>query len=150
MSPPENIGGVWGYRVVSMKWPKFVNFRRRRDDNKNRICGFEGGGQVGAKRKIVQDAFFCGKRHDNTILKVQIVLSRNLLLLRSLLNVSGILYSSFQEKFAEIALIMDAPFFVETLFGPCRYPLPLKVHTCDTGEAIVRLPCSLLPSGGWR
>ena len=31
----------------------------------------------GAGRKIVQNAIFCGKRHDNKILKVKILLSRN-------------------------------------------------------------------------
>ena len=31
----------------------------------------------GAERKIVQNAIFRGKRHDNKILKVKIVLSRN-------------------------------------------------------------------------
>ena len=31
----------------------------------------------GAGRKIVQNAIFRGKRHDNKILKVQILLSRN-------------------------------------------------------------------------
>ena len=32
---------------------------------------------MGAERKIVQNAVFLGKRHDNKILKVQILLSRN-------------------------------------------------------------------------
>ena len=54
---------------------KTPEIQRRRDDNKNKICGFEGGGagQVGAKRKIVQIAvsFLRGKRHDNEMLKVQ-------------------------------------------------------------------------------
>ena len=31
----------------------------------------------GAERKIVQNAIFRGKRHDNKILEVQILLSRN-------------------------------------------------------------------------
>ena len=31
----------------------------------------------GAERKIVQNAFFRGKRHDNKILKVKMLLSRN-------------------------------------------------------------------------
>ena len=38
---------------------------------------FEGGAK-GAERKIVQNAVFRGKRHDNKILKVQILLSKNL------------------------------------------------------------------------
>ena len=51
--------------------------QRKRDDNKNKICAFQGGVGRGAGRKIVQNAIFHGKRHDNTILKVKNVLSRN-------------------------------------------------------------------------
>ena len=53
--------------------------QRRRDDTKNRIFAFGGGGLggLGAERKIVQNAVFRGKRHNNKILKVQIMLSRN-------------------------------------------------------------------------
>ena len=36
-----------------------------------------GGGELGTERKIVQNAVFRGKRHDNEILKVQILLSSN-------------------------------------------------------------------------
>ena len=38
---------------------------------------FRGGVGRGAERKIVQNAIFHGKRHDNKILKVNILLSRN-------------------------------------------------------------------------
>ena len=38
---------------------------------------FRGGGQRGREGKIVQNAIFRGKRHDNKILKVNILLSRN-------------------------------------------------------------------------
>ena len=52
--------------------------QRKRDDNKNKICTFQGGVGRGAGRKIVQNAvFFHGKRHDNKILKVKMLLSRN-------------------------------------------------------------------------
>ena len=34
-------------------------FQRRRHDNKNKICGFQGE-VVGAERKIVQNAVFVG------------------------------------------------------------------------------------------
>ena len=52
--------------------------QRKRDDNKNKIWRFSGGGVGrGAERKIVQNAIFHGKRHDNKILKVKILLSRN-------------------------------------------------------------------------
>ena len=50
--------------------------QRKRDDNKNKICAFQGGVGRGAGRKIVQNAIFRGKRHDNKILKVKISLSR--------------------------------------------------------------------------
>ena len=46
----------------------FAYGQRKRDDNKNKICTFRGG----AERKIVQNALFHGKRHDNKILKVKI------------------------------------------------------------------------------
>ena len=42
---------------------------------KIKFAFFRGGG--GAGRKIVQNAIFRGKRHDNKILKVKILLSRN-------------------------------------------------------------------------
>ena len=44
------------------------NLQRKRDDNKNNICVFSGGGGgQGGERKIVQNAIFRGKRHDNKI-----------------------------------------------------------------------------------
>ena len=51
--------------------------QRWRDDNKNKICGFEGGGSRGQRGRSSKNTVFLGKRHDNKILKVQIVLSRN-------------------------------------------------------------------------
>ena len=51
--------------------------QKKRDDNKNKICAFQGGLGRGAGRKIVQNAIFQGKRHDNKILKVKCLLSRN-------------------------------------------------------------------------
>ena len=47
--------------------------QRKRDDNKDNFFFFGGG----AGRKTVQNAIFHGKRHDNIILKVNILLSRN-------------------------------------------------------------------------
>ena len=44
---------------------------------KIKFCVFQGGWAGGAERKIVQNAIFRGKRHDNKILKVKILLSRN-------------------------------------------------------------------------
>ena len=43
---------------------------------KRKFALFRGGGQGGGERKIVQNAIFHGKRHDNNILKVKILLSR--------------------------------------------------------------------------
>ena len=53
--------------------------QRRRDDNKNKICGFEEGGGWVAKRRLSKTLFFFvhGKRLDSKILKVQNSLSRN-------------------------------------------------------------------------
>ena len=49
----------------------FVDFQRRRDDNKNKICVVRGGGALGAERKPSKSTgFSCrGKRHDNKIVK---------------------------------------------------------------------------------
>ena len=55
-----------------------VESQRRQDDNKNEIFTFWGGGAWGTERKIApKTLFFHGKRHDNKILKVQILLSKN-------------------------------------------------------------------------
>ena len=52
--------------------------QRQRDDNKNNICAFEGGGHWRQRGKLSKNAVFFllfrGKRHDNKILKVQILL----------------------------------------------------------------------------
>ena len=53
------------------------NYQRKRDDNKKKFALFRGGLGREAGRKIVQNAIFHGKRHDNKILKVNILLSRN-------------------------------------------------------------------------
>ena len=58
--------------------------QRRRDDNKNNICVFEGGGPWGNLReKRPKRCFFFlgGKRHDNKILKADILLSKNFVLI---------------------------------------------------------------------
>ena len=47
----------------------------RRDDNKNKICIFEGGWAWGSRGELSQNAVFRRKRHDNKILKVLILLS---------------------------------------------------------------------------
>ena len=52
-------------------------FQTRREDNKNKICVFEGGWGGGRKENRPKNAVFRGKRHDNKIFKVQILLSRN-------------------------------------------------------------------------
>ena len=50
--------------------------QRKRDDNKNTICACQGGVGRGAERKVVQNAIFHWKRHDNKISKVNILLPR--------------------------------------------------------------------------
>ena len=54
-----------------------LEIQRRRDDNKNKICAFEGGGPWGHRGKSSKNAVSRGKRHDNIIMKVRILLSRN-------------------------------------------------------------------------
>ena len=51
--------------------------QRQRDDNINKICAFEGGGPRGQRGKSSKNAVFRGKRHDNKILKLKILLWRN-------------------------------------------------------------------------
>ena len=51
--------------------------QRRRDNNKNKIFAFEGGGPWRQRGKLSKNAGFRGKRHDNKILKVEILLSRH-------------------------------------------------------------------------
>ena len=78
--PKEGKGGcVWRKPVRSCTRENFRKnvSQRERDDNKNKICAFQGGVGRGAGRKIVQNTIFHGKRHDNKILKVKILLSRN-------------------------------------------------------------------------
>ena len=55
--------------------------QRRRDDNKNKSAHLRGGGALEAKRNIVQNAVCRGKRHDNIILKVQVLLSKNVVVI---------------------------------------------------------------------
>ena len=51
-----------------MAWAKNAKeTQRRRDDNKNKICGFEGGGGGigGREESRPKHLLFRGKRHDN-------------------------------------------------------------------------------------
>ena len=95
---------IWTLRIWGFRGPGFrsdscsvgtrhaffsINFlrnQRQRDDNKNKTCAFEGGGPRGQRGKLSKKTVFRGKRHDNKILKVIILLSRNLLSLRRLLR----------------------------------------------------------------
>ena len=60
-----------------LRSPVPTETQRQRDDNKNKICTFEGGGPRGQRGKSSKNAVFRGKRHDNKILKAKILLSRN-------------------------------------------------------------------------
>ena len=62
------------YRARIVRYP--IN-RRRRDDNKIKFSLLRGGGPGGQRGKSSKTLFFRGKRHDNKILKVKILLSRN-------------------------------------------------------------------------
>ena len=54
------------------------SFFRESETTIKKMCAFQGGGvSRGAGRKIVQNAIFHGKRRDNKILKVKILLSRH-------------------------------------------------------------------------
>ena len=53
------------------------NARESETTIKIKFALFRGGVGRGAERKIVQNAIFHGKRHDNKILNAKIVLSRN-------------------------------------------------------------------------
>ena len=57
--------------------PLTQKFRESETTIKIKFALFRGGLGRGAGRKIVQNAIFHGKRHDNKILKVKILLSRN-------------------------------------------------------------------------
>ena len=59
----------------------FEYTQRQRDDNKNKIFDFWGGEPWGQRGKSSQNAVFRGKRHDNKILKVQILLSKNVVVI---------------------------------------------------------------------
>ena len=61
----------------SAKTPDCFLCQRRRDDNKNKFFAFEGRGLGGKREKSSKNACLRGKRHDNKTLKVQILLSRN-------------------------------------------------------------------------
>ena len=94
-----------------------------------------GGGAFGAERKIVKNAVFRGKRHDNKNLKVQILLSRN------------------------VVVVAQAPSFVQLkggrflLQGP-RSPLlapriPLRA-LCSPSRALRKLSNSRSQSPGFN
>ena len=62
---------------LALPRPPFQKFRESETTIKIKFALFRGGLGRGAGRKIVQNAIFHGKRHDNKILKVKILLSRN-------------------------------------------------------------------------
>ena len=69
--------GAWNPQESGRNALKSDFNQRQRDDNKNKTCTFEGGGLWEQRGKSSKNAAFRGKRHDNKILKVQILLSRN-------------------------------------------------------------------------
>ena len=102
--------------------------QRKRDDNKNKICAFQGGMGRGAGRKIVQNAIFRGKRHDNKILKVKILLSRNFVVMaqapkEAVLSGGRTVPTKtlFKENAPFISFILMGP-FARTLFSRTLLP----------------------------
>ena len=65
------------FEAIRANRSNVMKLQRRRDDNKNKICTFEGGQPWGQRGKSTKNAIFRGNRHDNQILKVDILLSRN-------------------------------------------------------------------------
>ena len=63
---------------------------------KIRFALFRGGLGRGAGRKIAQNAFFHGKRHDNKISKVKIVLSRNFVVMAQAPTLEGYFQGYFR------------------------------------------------------
>ena len=61
----------------SVNFPGQPQVRESETTIKIKFALFRGGGGQGAERKSVQNAIFHGKRHDNKILKLKILLSRN-------------------------------------------------------------------------
>ena len=78
-----------------------TEIQRRRDDNKNKICGFEGGA-LGAERKnrpngemTINIKFVVLRPRENKILKMQILLSRNFVVMaQAPRNVSSVVLES--------------------------------------------------------
>ena len=76
--------------VLSKSTTPFAFYQRRQRNDKSKMFAFLRGGHWGAERKIVKkNAAFRGKRHDNKILKVQILLSRNFVVIAQAPNLSG-------------------------------------------------------------
>ena len=88
--------GIWIRDSESRTWwPPIARYRKtisQRESEttiKIKFAFFRGGWAGGAERKIVQNDFiFRGKRHDNIILKVKIVLSRNFVVMAQAPNLS--------------------------------------------------------------
>ena len=75
----KRVGKKWAFCNCWLLLWHFVGLfsQRKRDDNKNKFAFFRRRVGRRAERKIVQNAIFHGKHHDNKILKVKMLLSRN-------------------------------------------------------------------------
>ena len=74
-----------------------MTYQRRQDDNKNKIFAFEGGGLGGREERSSKNACFHGKRHDNRILKVEMLLSRNFVVIAQAPNLQGALQRAIDQ-----------------------------------------------------
>ena len=100
---PKN-ASLSGLRVSSSKFRRDI---QRRRDNKNKTCVFRGG--WGQRGKSSQNAVFLEQRHDNNILKVQITLLRNFVVIaqspRDITEVRGVRDSSAKPEVASKRMV---------------------------------------------
>ena len=80
---------------------------------------------MGAERKIVQNAVLRGKRHDNKILKLQILLSRNFVVIAQAPKFFGIFKSGGGLASIGVLEAANTPKIVRSGVGACS---PLRLH----------------------
>ena len=117
--------------------------RRRRDDNKNKIFAFEGGGGWGQRGKSSKNARFRGKRHDNRILKVQISLSRNFVVIAQAATNTGFLLILHSGSPANLGLSLGQTQFVPGTNPVCPRDIPGRRAGQKVYVKIVYVPFSL-------
>ena len=94
----------------------------------------------GAGRKIVQNAIFHGKRHDNKFLKVQILLSRNYVVMAQAPRIVSKNSGDFLAKFGENSGTISGAVFVSQLIRNRKNPF--------WGNPVFRIRCLVFYIGG--